>query len=399
MKTKYILLLVAGLSFTNINAKDIKIKVSNNIELQRHELVELSINDIYRAMETQNGTSIIVKNAIGQQQDYQICNGGKLIFEANVRPHSSSYYTISEGTPQKMKTWTTGALYKIRKDDIAWENDRCAYRVYGPALQLSGEKAYGVDVWVKNTPDPIVADRYAIDHHGNIDGDTAKKEGNKTKADSIDLATSFHLDHGYGYDPYRVGATLGCGTPALINNGEIIYPYCYKEYKILDNGPLRFSVSLTYPLNGLGITEHRIISLDKGSNLNKMTVWYTGMKHPMDAIAGLVVHEEDTTDIKFGNGYIAYADPTDNMKGNNSEVYVGCVAKEKASFIPFKNRHDGATGHIVLRHNKLRNGEKFTYYFGAAWSKYDVRSFAEWQLRMSEFTQRTESPLRIEIIE
>ena len=55
----------------------------------------------------------------------------------------------------------------------------------------------------------------------------------------MDILTSFHLDHGNGLDPYRVGATLGLGAPSLMVGKNQILPYCYKDYRILDNGPLR----------------------------------------------------------------------------------------------------------------------------------------------------------------
>ena len=78
---------------------------------------------------------------------------------------------MSIGKPYQQKVYATGALYKIRKDDIAWENDRCAYRVYGPALQKTGERSFGTDIWVKNTPDTVVYERYVKDMNGNIKGD------------------------------------------------------------------------------------------------------------------------------------------------------------------------------------------------------------------------------------
>ena len=116
------------------------------------------------------------------------------LIDASVRPHGSATYYVSIGKPYPQKVWATGALYKMRKDDLAWENDRCAYRVYGPALQRSGERSFGTDIWVKNTPDNVVYDRYIKDVvDGNAEGDKidakaraleklAKNEKNKAKA-------------------------------------------------------------------------------------------------------------------------------------------------------------------------------------------------------------------------
>ncbi len=72
------------------------------------------------------------------------------------------------------------------------------------------------------------------------------------------------------------------GTAALLDSaGNIVYPYCYESYEILDNGPLRFTVSLRYaPLSVDGdsaVIEERMISLDKGSWLNRTSVTYTGL--------------------------------------------------------------------------------------------------------------------------
>ena len=41
--------------------------------------------------------------------------------------------------------------------------------------------------------------------------------------------------------------------------------------------------------------------------------------------------------------------------------------------------------------------EKYSYYFGAAWSKYDVRSYAEWQIRIKEYLDALKTPLGVEV--
>ena len=226
-----------------------------------------------------------------QQVDYQITHDGKLLIDAAVKPCGTTVFTVVKGVPEPMRQWVEGKRYPIRKDDIAWENDRTAYRVYGPALQKTGERSFGIDVWTKNSPDMNVPHRYYLDHEGNVRGYEIGKNGRKD--DYTDLHTSFHLDHGKGLDCYGVGPSLGCGTPALMDGDNLILPYCYKTYRILDNGPLRFTVELTYnPVkikDDENVVEHRIISLDKGSNFNRMTVWYTGLTKPCDLASGVVI--------------------------------------------------------------------------------------------------------------
>ena len=399
------------------------IVVSNPTSTPRTDLISLSMSEVKAKLGNatpKKGEAYIVKNKRGQQIGSQITHDGLLLIDASVRPHGSATYYVSIGKPYQQKVYVTGALYKIRKDDIAWENDRCAYRVYGPALQKTGERSFGTDIWVKNTPDTVVYERYVKDMNGNIKGDkidakvrALKKQGKalqtqlkslQAESNEVDILTSFHLDHGNGLDPYRVGATLGLGAPSLMVGKNQVLPYCYKDYRILDNGPLRFTVELAYNPSTVGdmknVVEHRIISLDKGSNFNKMTVWYDGLNTPTDFATGFPIHEEDTETKTFAKDYVSYADPTDNIEVNNSQVYVGVLFPEGIDhtyYQLFDKKHDGATGHALGLKRGLKNGEKYSYYFGAAWSKYDVRSYAEWQIRIKDYLDALKNPLQVEI--
>ena len=382
------------------NAEEAKaqatIVVSNPTSTPRTELISLCMSEVKAKLGNatpKKGEAYIVKNKRGQQIGSQITHDGLLLIDASVRPHGSATYYVSIGKPYQQKVYATGALYKIRKDDIAWENDRCAYRVYGPALQKTGERSFGTDIWAKNTPDTVVYERYIKDMIGNRKND-----------DETEILTSFHLDHGNGLDPYRVGATLGLGAPSLMVGKNQVLPYCYKDYKILDNGPLRFTVELTYNPSTVGdmknVVEHRIISLDKGSNFNKMTVWYDGLTTPTDFATGFPIHEEDTETKTFAKDYVSYADPTDNVEVNNSQVYVGVLFPEGIDhtyYQLFDKKHDGATGHALGLKRGLKNQEKYSYYFGAAWSKYDVRSYAEWQIRIKDYLDALKDPLQVEV--
>ena len=392
------LMALAGSSYSH--AQQATIVVSNPTSTPRTELISLNMSEVKAKLGNatpKKGEAYIVKNKRGQQIGSQITHDGLLLIDASVRPHGSATYYVSIGKPYQQKVYATGALYKIRKDDIAWENDRCAYRVYGPTLQKTGERSFGTDIWVKNTPDTVVYERYIKDMNGNIKGD-------KMDAKVRDILTSFHLDHGNGLDPYRVGATLGLGAPSLMVGKNQVLPYCYKNYKILDNGPLRFTVELTYNPSTVGdmknVVEHRIISLDKGSNFNKMTVWYDGLTTPTDFATGFPIHEEDTETKTFAKDYVSYADPTDNVEVNNSQVFVGVLFPEGTDhtyYQLFDKKHDGATGHALGLKRGLKNLEKYSYYFGAAWSKYDVRSYAEWQIRIKDYLDALKNPLQVEV--
>ena len=409
MKTRTILctvLLLAAIAAgaqTADEPKSVSIVISNNGDMQRQQVVETDVAHMRRKLGIGENDPFVLLNASGQQVDYQITYDGMLIFETSVLPHGKAVLHAVQGVPATAKTWVYGAQYRIRKDDLAWENDRCAYRMYGPALQRSGERSFGIDVWTKRTPDLVVADRYNVDYRGNILEDSLRQVGNKEAARRVDLTTSFHLDHGYGMDAYGVGPTLGCGAPALFDGKRLIMPWCYESFCILDNGPLRFTAELTYPTvsithtaNGKQtastVTEHRLLTLDKGSNFNRMTVWYDGLQAPMAFATGVVLHGGEPI---LDSDRVLYADPTEAPQRHNSQVYVATLFHNGVDRTCILNSDNNIRHGLGIVDNY--DGHPYTYYFGAAWSLYDVRSIEEWQLRTAQFMKSLDEPLLITI--
>ena len=404
-KSKIFYALAFGLMLApfSANAADVTVTVSNNDKVQRQELVEVPVKDVYAKLGIKDGDKFIVRNALGQQVTYQVTYDGKLLIDASVRPGGTADFTITPGEPKPMKTYVCGKQYPERVDHIAWGNDRTAYRVYGPALQRTGEKAFGVDVWVKNTPDLEVEKRYTTELSNHLKIAELKKAGKTAEALEMEQETTYHFDHGYGLDCYKVGPTLGCGTPALMDGDEMVMPYCYKTYKILDNGPLRFTVQLDYNQFNIGedknVVEHRIISCDKGSNFNKMTVWFEGLTKPRDMVAGVVIHSEDTKSVVCGDNYVIYADPTDNPAKQNFQIYVGVLfpnGVKSTKTMMYDTPSNGNAGHGVGVITYQPN-EKYTYYFGSAWSKNDVRTMNEWKLRSEETLNALQVPLKVTV--
>ena len=365
------------------DAAPVTVTVGNPSGTQRQEVVELDASSVFQRLGISGGRQFVVKNALGFEVPYQLTYDGKLLIEACVAPKGQTTHTITKGEPSVFVNTCYGRMYPERVDDIAWENDRGAYRCYGPALQRSGEDAFGNDVWVKNTPDLVVESRY---HNELV---------NKL---------SYHVDRGYGLDCYKVGPTLGCGTPALIQGDNLVFPYCWKEYELLDNGPLRFTVRLKYNPSKYGnddnVVENRILSIDKGSNFNKMTVWYDGLTAPADVASGVVIHTEDTESVVLGKNYVQYADPTDNPKGQNFQIYVAAIfpdGVDQTRKVMYQNPVRGNAGHALGIKKGIKSGEKFTYYFGSSWSKYDCRTQKEWQQRIDNFQSALGQKLEVGI--
>ena len=382
---------LGALFIASVHAQQTTVTVTNPSDHQRTEVIEADLQAINKQLGTTINDPLIVKNAIGQQQAYQKSHDGKLLIYISVQPHSTAAFTVTKGKPAPFKAYVFGRLFPERIDDFAWENDKSAYRIYGPALQRTGEKSFGTDVWTKSTSDLVLEERYKMHLEGVAIRDSLRRVGKKQESDSIYIATSFHHDHGKGLDVYSVGPSLGCGAPALMKDGELVYPYCFKDYKILDNGPLRFTVELTYHPNSDGIVEHRIITLDRGSHYNKTTVWYDGIKKSTAWASGVVLNGEGQ--LEFGKDYVLYADPTDNPKVHQSQIYVGTLfpygVDQTTTLKGNKNHGIG----IVKKYT----GKPYTYYFGSAWSNNDVRTMTEWQLLAQTYLNNIKNPLTIEI--
>lgn len=357
---------------------DIKLEVTNNLPFRR-------VNEI--ASFTPSGplpeNGFVLKNSGGEIVPFQLTYDGRVIFPVNLEANSSEVFILSEGENHCNDTICYGRVFPERLDDLAWENDKAAYRAYGPALQATGEKAFGYDIWTKSVSCPVLEKRYF---------------------DALQRKISFHKDHGEGMDVYAVGPTLGGGTTALLNSSDsIIMPYCWKEAIVKDNGPLRFTAELIYnpiELEGKTIEEHRRISLDAGEWLNCTEIIYQGADENQNFVAGIVVHSSNPEGYSQypENNIVSYVDLTQEPEGDNGLIFVGMVGPHDSAteFIPDNSTPD-STGHVVLRMNC--KDQPVRYYWGGAWSKGGMDSIEDWNEYLRNFKLRKENPLKIECSE
>lgn len=380
-----------------------QISVTNPLAIDReNEIIEIS-TDILSDFKA--GETFVITDNTGTQVPYQLTYDHKIILPVTVKANESRVYTLQAGTPQVYAIQACGKQYPQRLDDIAWENDRIAFRAYGPALQASGEQAFGYDIWVKNAPTMVVETRYETELNPTTRARIAElRKTDKPAAQALSNSISYHIDHGNGLDYYKVGPTLGAGTSALLVNDSIVYPYCYDSYQVLDNGPLRFTVQMTYnPLvirQDSGVIETRLLSLDAGSQLNKVAISYENLSQTTPIVTGIVLHEpsnEYRTDKE--SGYMAYADPLDAVNGQTfiAAVFPNPIKESKAVYFSEKEKAArGARGH-VLTEGEYKPGDKYTYYFGAGWSKGGFQSPEEWFEYVQSYTNKVKHPLLIKI--
>lgn len=355
------------------------VTVENSLGVDRNdEIVEIDAAAVDSLMNHRQFRIIDDKD---REVPYQVTYDGRLIFPATVAANSITVYTLVEGEPAAVDTIATGAFYPRRKDDFTWENDRSAYRAYGPALQQSGERAFGYDIWTKSVARPVVAQRYT---------------------DAFAEVKNFHHDYGEGMDVYSVGPTLGGGTGALIDSvGTIVYPRSFRSFEILDNGPLRFTVKLEYGSDlGDAVSENRTISLDAGSFLNKTTVSFSGLPANIKYAPGIVVHRQnpDGYSLHPRETVMAYADLTDNENAGNGVIFIGVVAPQ-ADTLCVRNMPEpegDAIAHLLAKSMYAPDSE-YTYFWGSGWSKGSMPDWQTWKEYLLNYRRRLDNPLKIEI--
>lgn len=391
------------------DSRTVTVTVTNPLAMERsNEMVEVSMETVTDRLGLADTAQIVVLNADGQQVPYQITYDGKVIFPAAIAAGGTATYTIQTGTPEAFDVKACGRCYPERMDDMAWENDLVAFRAYGPALQAKGERGFGYDLFTKyNTTEPILEAMYAKE----LDKETLAKIAELKKTDpkaaaELSRERSYHIDHGYGMDCYAVGPTLGAGVAALMVNDTIIYPWCYKNQEILDNGPLRFTVKLEFtPLTVKGdstVVETRLIRLDAGSHLNKTAVSYSNLKETLPIVAGIVLHEPDGAVVAdAANGYITYVDPTTGP--DNGKIFMGAAVPavvKDAKTVLFsekeKKERNNADGH-VLAVSDYEPGSEYVYYWGFAWDKADIKTADAWNRYMADFAQKVRNPLTVKV--
>lgn len=395
-----------------VNAQQkVTLTVKNPVKSARLEMVEVDVDAIIKTTDNRlQTTDMIITDADGKEIPSQVTYDGKLIFQAGVAGKGKSIYYVQQGTPQQYEVRAKGRLFVERQDEFGWENDRVAYRVYGHG------GAVGYDLFNKSTSDLMLDYWYASEQNQEMRSVSKQlhERGYHDLADQVYNAYCYHIDHGKGMDCYTVGPTLGGGANALLNaDGSLFMPKCYKTFEILDQGPLRFTVRFTYPeqeFNGEKVTETRTISLDAGSQFNRVSIQYAGLSKPTKMAAGTVIHKSNPTAYVLSqeNGYLGYEDLgdasvynakyKDELAKQMGKIYIGLLFPDKSISTSYQQRENGiATGHILATTTYQPNAT-YTYYFGSGWDKNPSTGFhslTDWEAHLSQAALSVRNPLRV----
>jgi hypothetical protein len=225
-------------------------------------------------------------------------------------------------------------------DDVAWENDRIAFRIYGPALEKAQPTGSGIDVWVKSTHRLVLNRWYAADNYDK--------------------------DQGEGLDFYSVGQSRGCGGLGIWNGTSLDVSRTWNTYKIIESGPNRAAIEVSYAPWKTGdrtLWETRRITLNAGSNLNRIeSTLYSDDPEPLVVGIGIVRRPAKGGQVTLdrNHGMICYWQPPDPVNGSIAVA---------ALLDPTRLRKLMTTPDHYLALLNVTPGESFVYYAGAGWSK------------------------------
>jgi hypothetical protein len=278
-------------------------------------------------------------------------------------------------------------LVPERHDDMAWENDRIAHRMYGAALNspaAGGERlrGSGIDVWAKRVAYPVIDRWYAKGHD------------------------QFHKDEeGEGLDLYSIGGSRGAGGTGIWEGGKLWTSDNFAKAEVLSNGPRRVAFRLSYAPWDAGaagrVSETKQFTVDCGRQFD--TVESVFDLSVSEAVVGIGITEHPQSEA-FPKAVLT-KDPDGRWMSyweESKEGGLGIAIILGANETPAGFAHEappkvpGNGNHLLLV--KARDGVPVRYFTGAAWSKGGhFADRAAWEGHVRRHAERALKPMTITV--
>ncbi|MES2523985.1 MAG: DUF4861 domain-containing protein [Gemmatimonadota bacterium] len=295
-----------------------------------------------------------------------------LLVLADFRPNETRRFVVEPIAPA---VWParTAVRHDDPRDDMAWESDRLAWRIYGQGLKKtsSAMSSSGVDIWVKKTRDLVVEKWYAKGHD------------------------EYHIDTGEGADFYDVGETLGAGGTALWAGDSLVRADNFTSYKVIATGPIRTIFSVEYPewkAGALTVSQTKRIIIDAGSNLYREESVFrapagtTSIPYAIGELkrAGMVGTTSRTNAWAWLTGW----GPTTPKKGGDGEIGTAVLLpRDRVRDWKETDKHYLAITHATPN-------VPVVHYSGAGWTMSgDFRDVRDWWRYLDEYAARLASPI------
>lgn len=367
----------------------LRIKVTNTLDFNRAEIVALDkaqlepllqkYSELDIKIKKHDGTEYIVTQWIDNNQDGV---NDELLFQADVAPNSDTKYVVEVNHNAKVTTTNVVAYSRFvpeRTDDYTWENDKVAFRTYGPDAQRrieehkeDGTLSSGIDLWLKRVEYSII---------------------DKWYSENIDEPGYYHIDRGEGHDPYHVGASRGTGGIGIWENDSLYVSKNFIKHKVIASGPLRTVFELSYaPWSSYQISETKRISLDLGSHFSKFEVALKGKKQAPNFTIGITLHDnKGTVKINKEQGWFRHWEPMANSYvGEGIIIPVNKIIDAKA----YRSKHPDQSQLLVIN----KPTDTLTYYAGFAWTKSNqVSSVNDWDVILEQQKQIIENKMIVSV--
>ncbi len=192
------------------------------------------------------------------------------------------------------------AIADYRYDDLLWENDRIAFRIYGRALEKAEPpSSSGIDAWGKRVRWPYM--------------DRQLRTGDQ------------HADHGEGLDFYNVGTGRGVGGLGIWHDNKLWTSRNYVRPRVASAGPKVADFAVDYapwPVDvARSVWETRRFTLPAGTNFTRMTSTLRSDR-PGEMIVGIGVSKRPIAGAPLGKivkdqarARMSWWGPTDPAKG------------------------------------------------------------------------------------
>ena len=320
---------------------------SETVELTAAQLAPLG-TDLTKVHVFEKGST---REVLSQSVD------GLLLFQTDVPARGSRAYEVRLGDKRVYRREdfkAYGRFNRERFDDFAWENDRVAHRMYGPALETWQKEpltSSTVDVWLKRTRRLVLNDWYMVD--------------------------DYHRDTGEGADFYSAGRSRGCGGSGIWRDGKLVVSKNFRESRLLANGPIRVMFELYYP----DFKETKRITLDAGQNFNRFESRYD---EPVATYAA-GIKKVPAAQWRVERGVIRNWEPVAQNAGE-----FGCaVIMDPASVVET----------VEAEGNQLMVARTpAVYWVGSAWNRSgDFVEAADFDRAIDQWIQRKRTPLRVEV--
>jgi rhamnogalacturonyl hydrolase YesR len=333
--------------------------------------------------------------------DSQVCapqpgkTAGLLLFQVDLAPGETRNFCILNSGARlsaipKPIVKTYARQVTERSNDIAWESDRIAHRMYHVDLiKEEGTVSSGIDVWTKRTRNLVINEWYK--------------------------RPNYHEDVGDGLDDYHVSRSRGCGGLGIWSGGRLYVSSNYRSARILTTGPIRSEFILDYDAwdaAGRRVSESKQISIDAGSNMSRVeSVFSSDDKSPIQVGIGIAQRAGPGNFVSEDRdaGWMTYWQAPDRDRGE-----IGCAVILPAKSIQEFVTESATVGAVpldeqlkpdseglppisnLLAITKAEVGKGLVYFIGAGWTRSgDFPNEDTWTAYVRHFAGRRKEPIKV----